>query len=117
MGEDVVGLVVGHVDLQKPNRAVDVTVESQWHGRIVGETVEVVLVFAPQCEAIDPFSQQLGGRVTDLFGMARIMDLFGQRFNESQSMIGLPKQDSSGMRSDSLLGCLNLDSPIEFRFE
>jgi hypothetical protein len=87
------------------------------HCRIVRETVEVILVFAPQCQGINPLSQEFGGRVTNFLGMARIVDLFGQRFDESQSVIGLPQQHGAGMRSDSLLGCLDFDGPVEFRLE
>ena len=81
------------------------------------EAVEVILVFASQRESIDPLSQQFDGRVANLLGMPRIVEPFGQRFDETQFVIGLTKQHGPGTRSNPLLGRLHFDSPVEFRLE
>ena len=87
------------------------------HRRIVGEAVEVVLVFVAEGEGIQPFTQQLRGGVANLLWIARIGELFGQRFDQPKLVIEFSQQDSTGVRSDSLLARLNFDRPVEFRFK
>jgi len=83
----------------------------------VRQAVEIVLVLAAQGEGVNPFPQQLGRRVANLFGMARIVDFFPQRFDQPELMIDFPQQQRAGMGSDSQRRRLNFDGPVEFRFK
>ena len=87
------------------------------HRRIVREAVEVVLVFVAEREGIQPFTQQFRGGVANPLWIARIGGLFGQRFDQPKLVIEFSQQDSTSVQSNSLLGCLSFDRPIEFRFK
>ena len=90
MGEDVVRLAVGNVDLEQSDRPVDVPVEFQTHGQIVGQghsTVGCDLAALPdfhtdlpvvkdRTDAIRP-EQGLILVASDLFGFGALADAFG----------------------------------------
>ena len=61
----------------------------QFHGRIVGQPIGVVLGRIAQCQAVQPLAQQFDQGVANPVLPPRIDKLRGQPFRQTQPMIGL----------------------------
>ena len=87
------------------------------HRGIVCESIEIILMLIPHRHRIESFAQEFCGGVANSIGLTRIEQLISQRFSESELMIELAKQNSSGVRSESLINRFDFYRPIEFRLE
>lgn len=81
------------------------------------QTVGVVLRGVAESESIQTLAKQFDELIARGILLARIFEVGGQRLSESESMIGFPEEDETGVGGDPIIAGEDLDGAVERGFQ
>jgi len=86
-------------------------------GRIMGKPVDIILSGTTDSHGKNTFTNQFVDAVSNAVGSSGVADVLGDCVEQAEPMLGVAKQDDSGVRRDSMICRLNLDGAIELGLE
>ena len=77
--------------------------------RVMRQSIEIILSLVADGHCVNPLAKQFGECVANAIIASRVINILRDRGEQSESMIGLAKQNDARVGSESMICALNLD--------